>query len=120
MDKQIIDKINQDLLARRTEITRELSEYTNNVDEHHTKFPNIGDSMEENAQEVSEYETNLATEKILEEELRDITAALERMEKGEYGVCKYCGNEIGEKRLLARPVASSCIECKNKLQKGLL
>ncbi|HRU90169.1 MAG TPA: hypothetical protein P5094_02540 [Patescibacteria group bacterium] len=33
-------------------------------------------------------------------------------------MCKYCHKKIDEKRLLARPFSSSCIKCKNKLQKN--
>ena len=42
-----------------------------------------------------------------------------RIESGEYGVCKYCKEEIGKKRLQARPVASACVKCKTKLQSSI-
>ena len=45
------------------------------------------------------------------EELEQITAALGRIEKGEYGFCTECRDEIGEKRLSAFPPAEKCIEC---------
>lgn len=44
--------------------------------------------------------------------LRKIRKALERIEEGEYGVCEGCGEPITYKRLLARPVATLCIDCK--------
>jgi DnaK suppressor protein len=40
--------------------------------------------------------------------------AMERIESGTYGICEYCGGEISEKRLEARPVTTSCIECKKE------
>ena len=83
------------------------------------KFPEYGDKADENAQEIDEYTTNLATDKLLEKTLRDINNALDRMEKGTYGVCKYCKKSIGKKRMLARPVASTCVECKTKLQNSI-
>lgn len=43
-----------------------------------------------------------------------IVKALERMVEGEYGMCESCGEAIGYKRLLARPVASMCIDCKTR------
>ena len=45
------------------------------------------------------------------EELEQITAALGRIEKGEYGFCPECRDEIDEKRLSAFPQAEKCIEC---------
>ena len=44
--------------------------------------------------------------------LKKITKALKRIEEGEYGECESCGNDIGYKRLTARPEADLCIECK--------
>ena len=43
-----------------------------------------------------------------------IKGALDRLEEGIFGICEECGEEIPEKRLIARPVASLCIECKRK------
>ena len=43
-----------------------------------------------------------------------IKEALERIENGTYGYCEACGEPIGEKRLLARPVTTLCIKCKAK------
>jgi DnaK suppressor protein len=44
--------------------------------------------------------------------LRKIRYALVRMDKGEYGACEECGEPISHRRLLARPVATHCIDCK--------
>lgn len=45
-----------------------------------------------------------------------IKEALERLDSGEYGICVVCGNDISEKRLIARPVATHCIDCKTELE----
>ena len=123
MDKKIIEKIKKDLQNRKKQIKEDLANFTkqdlHERDEHRTKFPDFGDKSDENAQKIGEYSTNLATEKVLESTLRDINDALGRIAKGVYGICKYCNREIDEKRLLARPVSSACIKCKNKLQKAV-
>ena len=41
-----------------------------------------------------------------------IDAALAKIEDGTYGYCSECGEQIGIKRMAARPVATLCIECK--------
>lgn len=121
MDKKVLEKIKKDLLARKKQIEKDLKSFTkkdeHEKDEHHTKFPDYGDKSDESVQEIDDYATGLATEKVLESALRDIDNALGRIKKGAYGICKYCKKEIGEKRLLARPVANTCIACKIKLQK---
>jgi DnaK suppressor protein len=45
------------------------------------------------------------------EELRNIDAALEKMEKDQYGQCEICERAIGRKRLEAIPWARRCIGC---------
>jgi DnaK suppressor protein len=44
--------------------------------------------------------------------LKKIDVALKKMEEGTYGECESCGEQIGVARLLARPVAQLCIDCK--------
>ena len=46
--------------------------------------------------------------------IRKIDQALKRIEEGSYGICEACGEDIDEKRLMARPEASLCIHCKRK------
>jgi DnaK suppressor protein len=48
--------------------------------------------------------------------IRKIKEALDRIEAGEYGFCVICGQDISEKRLLARPVAAHCIDCKTEAE----
>ena len=40
-----------------------------------------------------------------------VDAALERIQRGTYGVCARCGRSIGVDRLRARPTAEFCIRC---------
>ena len=53
-----------------------------------------------------------------EELLREIDAALARIEDGTYGTCIRCGKPIGEDRLRALPHASLCIDDKRKEERG--
>ena len=46
--------------------------------------------------------------------IRDIRAALARMEHGAYGVCLDCDESISAKRLAAVPWAALCIHCQEK------
>ncbi len=46
--------------------------------------------------------------------LQAIEEALYRMEKGTYGVCRDCGEEIAQARLNAIPWTRVCITCKEK------
>jgi DnaK suppressor protein len=46
--------------------------------------------------------------------LYHLNLALERIDRGEYGLCVGCGKEINAERLEAVPHARLCIECKSK------
>lgn len=43
-----------------------------------------------------------------------VQEAIVRIDDGTFGVCELCGEDISEKRLEARPVTTSCIECKKE------
>ena len=44
--------------------------------------------------------------------LKKIDGALAKMDDDTYGQCESCGEEIAVQRLMARPVAQLCIDCK--------
>jgi DnaK suppressor protein len=72
----------------------------------------IDESMEE---EIFSTELRLRDrEKFL---LKKITAALERLENNTVNECEDCGDPIGFRRLLARPVTTLCIDCKEEKEK---
>ena len=122
INPKVVSEAEKSLLTQKKQILHELSELsrkdTHEADNKTTKFPEYGDKPDENAQEINDYSTNIVTEKVLEKSLEDIDKSLDRIKKGTYGVCKYCGNPIAEKRLLARPTASSCVTCKTELQEN--
>ena len=48
--------------------------------------------------------------------IRRIDAALKRIESGTFGECEECGKDINEKRLNAKPDATTCICCAEQLE----
>jgi DnaK suppressor protein len=44
--------------------------------------------------------------------LKKVSYSLKKIELGSFGVCEECDSEIGYHRLLARPTATLCINCK--------
>ena len=43
--------------------------------------------------------------------------AIKRIDDNTFGICEVCGGPISEKRLMARPVTTLCINCKMKQEK---
>ena len=122
LDKKTIQNIEKQLIAQKKQIMTDLGDLSrednHEADDRTTKFPEYGDKPDENAQEISDYSTDVMAEKVLEKSLADIDKALSRIKNGTYGICKYCGQPIAEKRLLARPTANSCVSCKTELQEN--
>ena len=45
--------------------------------------------------------------------LNKLRAAITRLDDGDYGSCTTCGTDIEIKRLVARPTASHCLDCRS-------
>jgi len=121
LSKSTIQKIKENLVNRKDQLIKDLQgvakkECDTGTDQYKAAFPEYGNKPDENAQEISDYSSNLAKEEVLEKTLRDIESAIKRIDDGTYGICKYCSESINPKRLEARPTASSCMHCKTELQ----
>ena len=70
------------------------------------------DSADENevADKLEELEDNAGIVNSLDKQLAEVNAALDRIEKGTYGICEVCGETIEEGRLLANPSARVSIK----------
>ena len=68
-------------------------------------------SWEDRATEIEGDEVLDALEGSAVREIREIQAALKRIDDGTYGVCLSCDEKINTKRLAALPYASQCIKC---------
>lgn len=120
MSSDFVQKIKALLEQEKTRLEKELTNFAHRNPkaaeaDFVADFPDIGDRDDENASEVAQFSDNLSLEDELEKALRDVESALELIEKGTYGICKYCGQQIDERRLIARPTSSSCIQCKKTL-----
>lgn len=55
---------------------------------------------------------SIKTKEGVTERIKDINAALQALEDGEYGICLKCGEKIPLKRLESCPWATLCTDCK--------
>ncbi|MBI3671468.1 TraR/DksA C4-type zinc finger protein [Candidatus Azambacteria bacterium] len=117
MEKELLNELKEKLLEEKERLEDELSAFSsedpNTKERWAAKFPQFGDTtseQDENEDEVEEYLTELPLEKNLETRLNDINEALKKIEKGAYGRCGECGEEIAVERLKVNPEAKTCIE----------
>lgn len=69
------------------------------------------DVREQEAHRIIEAEINT-----LKDRKKNITIALERIEKGRYGYCKRCNKEIPPKRLELLPETQYCVSCESEIK----
>jgi len=81
------------------------------------KYPDYGQGNDDNAREVSDFESNLSVEAQLKLLLKKTNAALKAIENGSYGKCKVCKKEIERGRLDSMPYAEICVTCKKQDKK---
>jgi len=120
MKEKLIKKFKESLEKEKKEIENQLKKFAKEgkiPQDWEAKFPHYdGESgsgaLERAADEVEEYETLRSIEQSLELKLRDINLALEKIKKGNYGICEKCGKEIEIERLKAIPEARFCKNCK--------
>ena len=78
---------------------------------------NVGrDSLDESTEEEL-FSTELRLRDREKWLLNKINGAIERLESGTIDECEECGEPIGARRLLARPVTTLCISCKEEREK---
>lgn len=116
MEPALLEELKKQLQAKKAELETQLSEFAtkdpNLKDDWDTKYPRVPEgNLEEAADEVEEYSTNLHVEFSLETHLKNINHALERLSQGTYGTCEKCLNAIALERLRISPDASLCAQC---------
>ena len=98
------------LSSWKNELMKEVDRTVHHMQDEAANFPDPNDR----ATQESEFGLELRTRDRERKLLRKISSALIRIEEGSYGFCDETGEEIGLKRLEARPVATLCVEAQER------
>lgn len=110
MNKKDREKVRKLLEDDKKRLVRHLADLTQSSESEMNM--GVGDSIDVASLEISQ----AGLQKIGKREkflLKKIEHALAK-DDDDFGVCEECGEEIGVKRLMARPVAQLCIDCKTE------
>lgn len=88
-----------------------MEEVDRTVDYLKNEVSNLPD-LSDRATQEEEFSLELRTRDRERKLISKIDAALRSLGEDNYGYCEGCGEEIGLRRLEARPTASLCIDCK--------
>lgn len=111
MEKSRLEFFKKDLLRRRQELLEGANKTLNNA--LHIQKEELSDTIDR-----SSYESDRSFMLRLRERerklIKKIDEALQRIENNTFGICERSEEEIGEQRLIVRPVATLCIACKEE------
>jgi DnaK suppressor protein len=110
MNDRQLQHFRQILLAWKRELMEEVDRTVHHMQDEASNFPDPNDR----ATQESEFGLELRTRDRERKLLKKIDAALERIGEGTYGYCEETGEEIGLKRLEARPVATLSVEAQER------
>jgi DnaK suppressor protein len=109
MDRRVLDKCREELQRQMDELLagagKTVSDMTSILEEN---FPDPTDRA------LLESNRNF-TLRLRDRErklLAKVKEAIKRIDNATFGICEGCGGEIEEKRLIARPMTTMCIDCK--------
>jgi RNA polymerase-binding protein DksA len=106
-EQQSTPDMRASLEAERRHLRAQLGELESDSEESLDFDENFADS----AQVAAEQGENRALAGSLREQLDDVDRALDKLDKGTYGLCERCGQPISEARLEAMPATQYCINC---------
>lgn len=103
LDKDFLSQQKETLQAEKARLEKKIKELN--------KFPDYGDSEDDNAMEMSDFESNLSIEEQLKFLLKKVNDALKAIDDGSYGTCSNCKQAIEIGRLEVMPYAELCVSC---------
>ncbi len=96
------------LLGWRLELQEEMDRTVDLLKREAASFP---DTLDRATQE-GEFALELRARDRERKLIRKIDDSLRLLDEGAYGFCETCGEDVGFRRLEARPVSTQCIDCK--------
>ncbi|MEQ1582230.1 MAG: RNA polymerase-binding protein DksA [Steroidobacteraceae bacterium] len=113
MGKEQLDHFRQILSNWKRDLMEEVDRTVHHMKDEAANFPDPNDR----ATQESEFSLELRTRDRERKLIRKIDEALKRIEDGSYGYCNETGEEIGVKRLEARPVATLSVEAQERRER---
>jgi len=113
MNREQLDHFRLILNAWKRDLMEEVDRTVNHMKDEAANFPDPNDR----ATQDEEFSLELRTRDRERKLIRKIDEALKRIEDGSYGYCLETGEEIGVKRLEARPVATLSLEAQERRER---
>ena len=120
LNKDELQKLHNNLAGELDKIDSQLREIASEnpavKGDFDVRVEDLGESMEDVAQEMTTLDQRQALVSALERRRKEVKDAMEKINAGTYGKCEKCSTEIKKERLVAVPIAVLCMDC----AKGLI
>ena len=113
MNEYQLEFFRKKLLNWKLELLEEATDTKDDLSEEGLQRPDMADR----AQVESDASIKLRTRDRERKLINKIDSALRRIDLGTYGYCEETGDPIGIKRLMARPIASLCLDAQERHEK---
>ena len=113
MNKNHLEFFRQKLLIWKKELLNEASDTKDDLSEDGLQRPDIADRAQVESNAAIQLRTRDRERKLISK----IDSALRRIDIGTYGYCEETDEPIGIKRLIARPIASLCLDAQERHEK---
>ena len=113
MNKNHLEFFRQKLLIWKKELLNEASDTKDDLSEDGLQRPDIADRAQVESNAAIQLRTRDRERKLINK----IDSALRRIDLGTYGYCEETDEPIGIKRLIARPIASLCLDAQERHEK---
>ncbi len=108
MGSRQVQHFREILESWRYELMEEVDRTVHHMQDEAANFPDPNDRASQEAEFSMELRTRDRERKLI----KKIESSLRSLDGSEYGFCDACGEDIGIRRLEARPTAEQCIDCK--------
>ena len=113
MNENHLEFFRQKLLKWKKELLNEASDTKDDLSEDGLQRPDIADRAQVESNATIQLRTRDRERKLISK----IDSALRRIDLGTYGYCEETDEPIGIKRLIARPIASLCLDAQERHEK---
>ncbi len=113
MNENQLEFFRQKLLLWKKELLDEASDTKDDLSEDGLQRPDIADRAQVESNAAIQLRTRDRERKLISK----IESALRRIDLGSYGYCEETDEPIGIKRLIARPIASLCLDAQERHEK---
>ena len=113
MNQNHLEFFRQKLLTWKKELLNEASDTKDDLSEDGLQRPDIADRAQVESNATIQLRTRDRERKLISK----IDTALRRIDLGTYGYCEETDEPIGIRRLIARPIASLCLDAQERHEK---